>query len=300
MKRAIALAGMAALFGGAAVLVLVGERDEHVDLSSAGEIWADVLRDADQLGWHAARVSEADEIALGDRLWESMTVGEDATLTPYVAAVGGPLAEHLRRKGIPYRFHVIDWAAVNAFALPGGHIVVGRGMVDFTQSEAEVAGVLAHEISHVDLRHCAGAWQYRLALKRAGLGAAGAAADLLRTPLTAGYRKYEEAEADTHALALVAAAGYDPRAAVAVCSRMRPGAAVREQPKTPLGEAASSVLDSLGSYLDTHPEPEQRVRRMEAFLRKNEGRLRRRPYYRGVENRRRLIARSQQEFPGEE
>jgi predicted Zn-dependent protease len=298
MKRVTLLAALALLLCGAAALVWIGDRDERVDLSAAGEVWGDVLRDADQLGWQAARVPVAEETALGDRVWNSLSLPEDATLTPYVSAVGQPLLANLRRQGITYRFHVADWDAMNAFALPGGHIIVARGMLEFTQSEAELAAVLAHEISHVDLGHCAGLWRYQLALKRIGLSGAGATADLLRRPLAAGYRKYEETEADIHAEALLIGAGYDPRAATALFSRMNPKT-VAPKPKTPLGEAAGAVLGSLGSYFDTHPKPDQRVRRINAFLRANQHRLEGRTFYRGIENRRRLTARSQQAFPGE-
>ncbi len=299
MKRLLALGGVAFLLAGCAALVWIGDRDGRVELTSAGEIWADVLRDADQLGWHAARVPLAEEAALGDRIWNSLPLTEDPALTAYVSAVGQPLLADLRRKGVVYRFHVVEWGAVNAFALPGGHIVVARGMVNFTQSEAELAAVLAHEVSHVDLGHCAGLWRYQLALKRVGLSGAGATADLLRRPLTAGYRKYEEAEADAHGLALTVAAGYDPRAAGALFSCMGAGGRLSTK-KTPIGEAAIAVLDSLGSYFDTHPNLDQRVRRIDSLLRSSQSRLRGKQFYRGVENRRRLAARSQQRFPGEE
>jgi predicted Zn-dependent protease len=299
MKRALALGSVALLLTGGALLVWIGDRDESIELGSTGEIWADVLRDADQFGWHAARVPLAEEAALGDRVWNSLPLTEDPALTAYAAEVGRPLLAGVRRKGVVYRFHVVEWGAVNAFALPGGHIVVARGMVDFTQSEAELAAVLAHEISHVDLGHCAGLWRYELALKRVKLSGAGAAADLLRRPLSAGYRKYEEAEADTHGIALMVAAGYDPKAAGALFSRMGAGVTVATA-RTPLGEAAGAVLSSLGSYFDTHPDPDQRIRRIDSMLRAGQGRLRGKQFYRGTENRRRLIARSKQRFAGEE
>ncbi len=299
MKRALGLGIIALLLVGGAALVWIGDLDERVDLTSAGEVWSDVLRDTDQLGWHAARVPVAEEVALGDRVWNSFSAAEDPALTAYVSAVGQPLLRNLRRKGIPYRFHVVDWGAVNAFALPGGHIVVASGMVDFTQSEAELAAVLAHELSHVDLGHCAGLWRYQLALKRVGLSGAGATADLLRVPLAAGYRKYEEAEADVHGETLTISAGYDPRAAAALFARMGPAAGA-SRPQTPLVEASSAVLDSLGSYFDTHPNPDQRVRGLSAFVHENRGRLRGKRFYRGQANRSQFIPRSQQWFPGEE
>ncbi len=300
MKRAIASGAILLALAGAGVLVWKGQMDRQVDLSSAGELWSDVLRDADQLGWHAARVSDTEEIAFGDRLWAAMSVAEDPVLTLYITEAGRALEPQVRRKGIPYRFHAVESPMVNAFALPGGHVVVGRGMIDFVQSEAELESVLAHEVAHIDLRHCIGAWQYRLAARRLKIGDAGAIADLARMPVTAAYRKYEESEADLYGVRLIVQSGYDPGAAIRLQERF--GARMPQapaKPVTPVAEVTSSVWQALGSYLDTHPNPRERARRLNAFLQSNRGRLAGKHYYQGRENLRRRVPKTESTYPGE-
>src|SRR5438309_1550737 len=75
---------------------------------------------------------------------------DDPTWTPYVNAVGQSLVPNVRRTGIAYQFHAIDSPEVNAFAVPGGQVFVFTGMLRFLKSEAELAAILGHEISHVD------------------------------------------------------------------------------------------------------------------------------------------------------
>jgi len=95
-----------------------------------------------------------------------------------VNAVGAIVAQKVSRRGIRYRFHVIDSPGINAFALPGGQIFVTTGMMNFVQSEAELAAVLGHEMAHVDLRHCIERYQYEIHLRKAGAGEAGAVVEV--------------------------------------------------------------------------------------------------------------------------
>jgi len=102
-------------------------------------------------------LSDDDEVAFGraaaGRLAKDMPMLDDPVIDAYLAAVGGDLAKNSRRNNITYHFRVIDSPQINSFALPGGYIFVTRGLLDFLQSESEIAGVLAHEVSHVVARH---------------------------------------------------------------------------------------------------------------------------------------------------
>lgn len=80
---------------------------------------------------------------------------KDRELAAYVDAVGQGLAVHSPRKDVIYAFRVVEMDAPNAFALPGGHIYVSRGLLTIANSEAELANVLGHEIGHVAARHAA-------------------------------------------------------------------------------------------------------------------------------------------------
>ncbi|MBI4473333.1 MAG: M48 family metalloprotease [Acidobacteria bacterium] len=73
--------------------------------------------------------------------------------TAYVDALGKRLASHAPGERYPYRFKIVNDKAINAFALPGGYIYVNRGTIEAAQNEAQLAGVMAHEIAHVALRH---------------------------------------------------------------------------------------------------------------------------------------------------
>jgi predicted Zn-dependent protease len=104
-------------------------------------------------------VSESQEIAIGNEVAASTraSIGDypDTQLQSYVGGLGQRLAATSERPGLPWSFEVIDDPAVNAFAAPGGKIFVTRGILPFLSSEAELAGVVGHEIGHVTARHTA-------------------------------------------------------------------------------------------------------------------------------------------------
>ena len=104
-------------------------------------------------------MSEAQEIELGQQMdaevRREMGVYNDVQLQRYVESVGMRLARASQRPNLPWHFTVVDEPAVNAFALPGGYIYVTRGILPFLDDEAQLAGVLGHEIGHVTARHSA-------------------------------------------------------------------------------------------------------------------------------------------------
>ncbi len=147
----------------------------------------------------------------------------DRDLDAYVDTVGRALAAETEMPGLDYSFTVLDDDLINAFALPGGYVHVTRGLMALASNEAELAGVLAHELGHVTARH--GAERYSQGVV-AGMGAAilGAAGSVVGVPgvgQVAGYgaRAYlqsysrdQELEADTLGIRYMTRAGYDPDA----------------------------------------------------------------------------------------
>ncbi|HET8721334.1 MAG TPA: M48 family metalloprotease, partial [Nitrospira sp.] len=84
---------------------------------------------------------------------QEMGLLNDASLDGYVDSVGQRLAKESPRQDVTYRFHVVDMAEPNAFALPGGYVYVTRGLLALVNTEDELAGVVGHEIGHVAARH---------------------------------------------------------------------------------------------------------------------------------------------------
>src|SRR3989442_13104626 len=104
-------------------------------------------------------VSESQEIAMGrdydQQVAASIGIYPDSELQRYIQQFGARLAASSERPNLPWSFRVVDDPVVNAFALPGGFIYVTRGILAHLNSEAQVAGVLGHEIGHVTARHTA-------------------------------------------------------------------------------------------------------------------------------------------------
>ena len=148
----------------------------------------------------------------------------DPALQAYVTAIGLKLVRVSETPAAPYTFTIIDSDAVNAFALPGGYVHVTRGLLALADSEAELAGVLAHEIAHIVARHPAQRYNRTLTV---GLGAAvlgavaataGLPADIADLTLVGAkahlqsYSREQELEADMLGVGYLSQAGYDPTA----------------------------------------------------------------------------------------
>jgi predicted Zn-dependent protease len=135
-----------------------------------------------------------------------------------------------------------------------------------------------------------------------GVGEVGQLVEQVRSITARGYSKYQELEADAQGFRLAALAGYNPEAGVALFTRMKQASG--EQPpwsaRTPIGEVAGAVLHEMGSYYQSHPPTEERLRRLDALVAHNRKRLAGRPFYEGVENYLRRIPRSRQQFPHEQ
>jgi predicted Zn-dependent protease len=286
---------------GGAIVFLGKIEEEKPDLSSVMEIWGDVLRDADRFGLQLTRVSAEKEMEVGRTLSRAPIFPqvEDTAWTPYVSAVGKELLPYVRRKIIDYKFHVVDAEMINAFALPGGQVYITTGMLGFLQTEAELAAILGHEISHVDLRHCIERLQYELAFRKVGLSEIGLLVDITRSFLAAGYNKYQEIEADAQGVRLSIEAGYDPDAATVVFKRLEKhfGEKQYEKARTPVGEIAGALGETLGSYFRSHPYSAERAQRLAAMVHRNHRRLSGQNFYVGRTNYEQKLSKDQKEFP---
>jgi predicted Zn-dependent protease len=145
-------------------------------------------------------------------------VVKDAALEAYIDAIGQALAAYSPRRDVSYVFQVVEMDEPNAFALPGGHIYVSRGLLTVLNSEAELANVIGHEIGHVAARHAARQDAHMKTLGLASLlsdlMSGGEAESHANEPISgsfvARYARNQEREADRIGLELATAAGVDP------------------------------------------------------------------------------------------
>ena len=168
-------------------------------------------------------MSTADERAIDERVTRQVEaelgIVDDDELLAWVAAIGNALAEHSPRHDVEYRFQVVESDDPNAFALPGGHIYVSRGLLTVANSEAELANVLGHEIGHVAARHAARQQAHvqtlGLATLLSDLMNGGAPdqpdAESISGHFVARYARNQEREADRIGQRLAVAAGVDPQ-----------------------------------------------------------------------------------------
>jgi predicted Zn-dependent protease len=121
----------------------------------------------DVAGWMAGKVPIKQEVALGDASFAAMKkqlqLRDDTQAATVLRELGARLTTGSR---YTYRFHLVQDKAINAFAMPGGIVVVHSGLLAATRTPEELAGVLAHEVQHVELRH-----SLRALLKQMGLSA---------------------------------------------------------------------------------------------------------------------------------
>jgi beta-barrel assembly-enhancing protease len=181
----------------------------------------------------------------------------DFAVAEYVDSVGQRLA---RRAGGPkysYTFTVANARELNALALPGGHVWINRGALQAARNESELAGVLAHEVAHVALRHAARQVS-NLAVARAGLGfltallgnvggalTSNAAAATMANGVFLSFSRDDEREADRAGTELLRKAGWDPRGLAGFLETVQ--ARARRSPST------------VNVFFSTHPAVESRL-----------------------------------------
>jgi len=222
-------------------------------------------------------LTQDEEIALGDGLAAGFLgaapLRKDPQMQRYVNRVGKWLAMHSGRPDLPWTFGVVDTETVNAFALPGGTVLITYGLMRRLDSESELAGALAHEIAHVVRKHQLQAIQSDKSSQAwADLGkglasdaiaqhgsdpvglknwGASAGVELLKNgvflrPLD----RSMEYEADKLGVVIAARSGYDPYGLVGVLEML-----------------AQTKSDGSGlSVLDTHPAPADRLAQLEPFM----------------------------------
>jgi predicted Zn-dependent protease len=128
----------------------------HAQFGALGTL-VDRAQSAQKIGEGLRKIGEAEEIKIGGDL-AGMLLGaaplvDNPAQQRYVNALGKWLALHSERPNLPWKFCIIDSDDFNAFSTPGGYVLITRGLFERMRSESELAGVLAHEIGHVERKH---------------------------------------------------------------------------------------------------------------------------------------------------
>jgi Zn-dependent protease with chaperone function len=219
-------------------------------------------------GWN--HFSPQEDITLGKRAASDAETHLQLCNAPrvdaYLTQLGTRLAQKLPTGGVqyPFEFHCVNDKAINAFALPGGYVFVNRGAIEAADNEAQLAGVMAHELSHVALRH--GTNQATKAMvAETGLGIFGAVfgdttGGALLTTLgnfTAGgvllrYSRTAESQADVMGTQVLYDTGYDPRAMAQFFEKLEAETKGKNPPE----------------FFSDHPSPERRVGRVDEEVEK--------------------------------
>ena len=212
-------------------------------------------------------MGEDKEIQLGQQqdvqVRKEMGVYADTGLQQYINDVGMKLAQVSERPNLPWHFTVVDVPAVNAFALPGGYIYITRGILPYLEDEAQLAGVLGHEIGHVTARHAARQYSKSTASEIglivgsifvpqaapfASLGESGLGLVMLKNS------RDDELEADSLGAKYAARAGWDPDGVPQMLTTL---ARIEE----------TSDSKGVPNWMQTHPIAEDRVQRVQAAVR---------------------------------
>lgn len=273
MKRYLPL--MLALLAGIAAIVFVQRK--HISTQPSPEALlmaaADAQHEMTRVPARFDQMPDADEIAVGRQMALHVLANmgktpadraHDAAMQDYLQRVGMRVAAHARRR-LPWSFHYIPSPEfVNAFALPGGQVFVGEGVIRLMDSEDALAAVLGHEIEHVDLRHCAERAQAEARGRQLG-----DLAGLTMEIFMAGYSKEQELEADRDGTTLAVQAGYSYTGILQLFDELTRSetdkANSAQMSGGPIGEAARLSLTTLSGYLASHPSIQQRSESIRAL-----------------------------------
>jgi predicted Zn-dependent protease len=270
MRHWISLSVVALLLTGSLIWSEVTKPTAPVSPEPILTLIADSERELTRLPVAFAPLPDREEIEAGNQ-FEKTYVGsfpslsdEDRAIESYIQRVGAGVAAHAHRR-LPYRFHYVPGLDfVNAFALPGGPVFIGGGLISLMNTEDELASVLGHEIEHIDRYHCAERIQVEAVLHHSLVGAL---VDLPVEIFIAGYSKSQELEADREGAKLAAMAGYSPQGAIQMFQafeRFAPQTA--RHAGTPQEELSNVALQTLEGYFRSHPLNTERIEQIQRMI----------------------------------
>jgi predicted Zn-dependent protease len=272
MKRWLALIALLVASGAALYYSQRHKRETRVGPEGMLHALADAQREISRVPAGMVRLPDDEEIRTGNAMaaeystvfhtgWNEQT---DPAIERYVNVVGRHVALYAQRK-LDYRFHYIpNVNFVNAFALPGGHVFVGKGLMLLMDSEDELANILGHEVEHVDRYQCNERVALQARLHNVPLSR------LVQLPIVlfeTGYSKDEELEADRDGTYLAVQAGYSPQGAIRMFQAFdRLHRHYLSNPTSPDQEASQVMMQSIAGYFRSHPLPREREREIRELI----------------------------------
>jgi Zn-dependent protease with chaperone function len=195
------------------------------------------------------------EIALGQsedqQIVASSVIETDPLLNAYVQGVAENLWNQVQRKDVPYSVKIIKDSQINSFATMGGFVYVNEGLVDFVQSDDELASVIGHETGHIERRHLLTSYS-KAEILNILFGIASIFSPIIyefgslaEAGMMAKVSREDEIQADRYGLQLMSRAGYDPESMVTMMAH--------------LGVLQDEHSDAVSKYLEDHPDPRARV-----------------------------------------
>jgi predicted Zn-dependent protease len=219
------------------------------------------------VGASACGISTQQEIQMGQQeaaqINQQLPLVSDPEANRYINLLGDQIASKTSRPDLDWRFYIVDSKEVNAFAVPGGFIYVNRGLIERTSLMDELAGVLAHEIGHVVLRHTVKQMEK---MQGANIGVtlacvltsvcnsqvAQAGINIAGTAVFAKFSRADESQADAEAVKNTIAAGIDPHGVVTMFEKL-----IEERRNRP---------GAVEGFFATHPGEEDRIAAVQAEI----------------------------------
>jgi predicted Zn-dependent protease len=209
----------------------------------------------------AHALSTQAEIAAGQAadsdIVQTNVIETDPLLNAYVKSIGDKLFAETARKDVPYNIKIIKAGDVNAYSTLGGYVYVYEGLIDFVQSDDELAGVIGHETGHIERRHVVSGQAKATALNLLfGIAALFSPfiynfGNLIQAGIQEKMSRADELQADRYGLQLMSRAGYDPQAMVSML--------------THLGSLEDEHNDIVDKYLADHPASPDRIKHMVGY-----------------------------------
>ncbi|MFH1317524.1 MAG: M48 family metallopeptidase [Candidatus Omnitrophota bacterium] len=207
-------------------------------------------------------IDEKTEISIGNnvaaRIIEDNEIVQDKSLQFYIENTGNKLKKVSDRTNLEYKFYIVDDDQLNAFAVPGGHVFLNKGLID-TATKDELAFVMAHEIGHICARHSVKKMQTALglnfllsvALRDPNYQAVNKTINLVYNVVALGYSRKDELLADSLGVKYSKKAGFNPEASFSLLEKLK-----KEE-----GNANYTLV-----FLRSHPLPDERIKNIQKTL----------------------------------